>query len=113
RVFCRSHRAKSWALLSCFGKLTKPPRQFGPLRLFLVLEKDESPLPFLRQDAIQPLREIGLRIIGTAQAQIPPVRRADDLVRRLLVGIRDAQAAVPCAEKLQNLILEPTLAAEF
>src|SRR6185369_6282604 len=93
--------------------LPEPPRQLRPFGLFLVLEKNESPLPILRQYPVQPQRQVGFRVIGTAQAQVPPGRSADDLLCRLLVGIRGAEAAAVLTEELQDIFPEPRLAAKL
>ena len=91
----------------------KAHRHFGSSGLVLVFEKYEGPLPFLRKDSFQPLRQIGIRIIGTAQAQVPPWRRRDDLICRILISIGDAQAGSPFTKEVQNFIIEPGWAAEL
>ena len=95
------------------GKLLKPYRHFRSLGLVLMLEKDKSPFPFLRKDPFPPLREIGVGIIGAAQAQVSPRRRRDDLMNRILIGVSDAQAASLFPQQIQNFIIEPGGAAEL
>ena len=91
----------------------KPHRHFGPFGLFLVFKKDESPLPFLRNDSFHPLRKIGIRVIGTAQAQVPQCRRTDDFTYLIIINISDAQAASIFTKDVQNFNIEPGRAAEL
>lgn len=78
-----------------------------------MFKENESPPPFLRKDSFHPLREIGIRVIGTAQAQVPPGRRTDDFTYRSLINISDAQAASVSTKEVQNFSIEPGWAAEL
>lgn len=79
-------------------QLMEAQGRFGPRDLpsylFLMFEEDESLLPVLRQYAFQPSHQIFLRIVGSAQAQVPPTCLTDDPVGRRFVGVFEAQAAV-------------------
>src|SRR5512143_2929376 len=86
-------------------------RQFRPFGL--VFEINEGLLPFFQKDPFRPLQQIGIRVIGTAQAQVPPWRRTDDLLYRTLVSILDAPAASLFTKEVQSATLEPSRAAEI
>lgn len=60
----------------------------------------------------QPVGQVGFRVVGTAQTQIAPIRRADDLARRLLVGILQAKGESSFPEEIGDAGIEPGGAPE-
>ena len=83
------------------GQLKKVAGGFRPFRFFLVFEIHKSLFPRLRQDPFQPLGQVYLGIIGSAQAQVTPGGRADNFGGGVFVRVRGTQAKVPAPQEVK------------
>src|SRR5438034_11080174 len=92
---------------SFLRQLKKLRRQLWPRAFVFMLEKDEGVFPFLILHAFHPLTEIVFVVGRATQAQVSPLRRADDFGERFLVGIGNYQRAISCMQQIKGFIVEP------
>src|SRR5262245_54252437 len=76
-------------------------RELRPLARVLVLEEHESLAPGQRLDALDPRAQVGVRVLGPAQAEIAPVAHRQQRRTGLaaLVGVGRAQRGAALAQR--------------